>query len=676
MAGEEVTDPELLRRLNSSTRGVEVTDPELLSRLNSSKKENKAPKRLSFLETVERAMGIESQKTPMDFARNLLYGALKSGLQGAEAISQAGANKEQGSLFNKTIGRPGKGFKYEDVSQYIEPIKSPKPNDWQQNLAQGLGSYLPYGLLGGSTLPGQIAAGAAHGYATSEPNQENLIFPQGKTGSALESGLLNTVIGGAGKAANALRPSVMFRGNLSPEELTRNLAITRGTETGLGDVIGSPFLKKKLENTLTAFPFSGANESLQKTGKDVVNRGENILQNLLGKNDPNKVPEIIYNDLNKQFKLHQQNKNKLYDTVDKLADESNLKLDLPNFSKNAQQYSDAIESTNVLKHEPDSAFIFNRLKNYKNPVVETKNIGSIVDQQGNPIINESIQTYPTLKEANLLKGKLNEYARTFKQSPDPAQRSMARIFGDLASSLKNDIKNTISESGNKALKKAYESAEKNYAQNFSPFLDKEIYKYIGGNANPEDMINTFVKTKPTADIAKPITQVAKSISPESRTLLSYSYLSRALDNEGNLNPAKLSTAIEKLKPNQFKALFPDQNLRKQLKDYTKFEHMNKEAQYLMFNPKTGQRNADILATGLLTALGGIAKGDLIGAIGVPTGAILGGKAATKALTSEKFRESLVNEMLKNRTKYTKITRAAQAGAQGAKKELLKEYHNG
>src|SRR5690606_1707704 len=136
------------------------------------------------------------------------------------------------------------------------------------------------------------------------------------------------------------------------------------------------------------------------------------------------------------------------------------------------------------------------------------------------------------------------------------------------------------------------------------------------------------------------------IPAQQRDLLAYSYLSRALDNEGNLNPTKLSTAIKKLGANQFKKLVPDPVMRKELLDYSKLSRMNQEAQNLMFNPNTGQRNRDAIITAILSILGHGMSGN-IGTLAAPLAAILTGKMATKALTSEGLRESLVKEMIKN-----------------------------
>jgi NH3-dependent NAD+ synthetase len=699
MALKLITDENVLRELNGDNKSPArrnlrpITDENVLRELNS-----EPPSKPSFAESIYKAMGIEKQRNPIDFARDLAHGVLEGAGKGAETISQGmGAptnNKTTQAtrlLGNAMTGQPipstVEPFKYSDIEKYVEPIKSQKPENWQSRGVNAIGSYLPFGLAGGASLPGQVAAGAAHGYATTEPGQKNLLsdygMPAGKGGAAIESGVANLLFGGAGKLANQLRPSVMFRGQLPESELARNLAITKGTETGLGDVIGSPFLKKKLENTLTMTPFSGANESLQRTGKEVVNRGENILDEMLrvrnptNKNevlheyDPNQIPQIISKDLNKQFKEHQQKKINFYNHADDLADKQGLKLELPTFSKTAKEYSDAIEATNMLKFDPDTAKIFNKLKNYIKPVKETQVTGLLENEAGHPLLDETIKQHPTLKEANILKGKLNEFANEVSKFRESGMRNMSGIFKRLANSLKNDITSEIEKTGNKELKRSYLQAEKNYEENFSPFLDKEIYRYLGKNANPEEIINSFVKTKPTADLANEITKISRTLSKETKPLLGYSYLSRALDNEGNLNPTKLGTAIEKLKPNQFKALFPDQNLRRELKDYSTLQHMNKEAQNLMFNPKTGQRTTDILMTGLLSALGALGQGHA-GALLAPGAAIVGGRAATKALTSESLRESLIREMLKNRTKYTKRTRAAQAGAQGVKRESQEE----
>ena len=571
-------------------------------------------------------------RTPFDTLRDLVSGAISGLGKGGQTIA--------------SIATGGYAPKV-NFDEMLEGVSSPNKSIGG-NITKGIGEYLPYGIAGGTSTLGLLGAGAAHGAATAEPEEQNLfgILPKGKLGGAIESALLNMIIPGGLKLAEKLRPSKMFRGNLSPQELQRNIDITKGTETGLGDVIESPFLKKRLENTLTSVPFSGANESLQRTGELVKQKGENILNKMLGNNSPENVPAQLTDELINQFKSHQANKNALYKNANELATTENLKLELPNFAKKANEVSDAIEATNILKYEPDISKIFNKLKNYKNPIKEEA--GAIVDVNGNPL-SKTITT-PTLEEANILKGKLNEYSKTMGKSSNASERNLSRVFGQLGKSLKNDINETIDKSGSNELKKAYQSAEKNYAENFSPFLDKEIYKYISGSADPETIVQKFLKTSPNVDLAGQLAKLSKKMPIPKRQLLMYSYLSRALDNEGNLNPSKLGTAIQKLGPNQLKELVPDPSLRKELLDYNKLQKMNKEAQYLMFNPKTGQRNSDTLMTGLLALLGNIGAGKL-GATLATSLPIAGGHIMTKALTSSSLRESLVKEMMRSRTRF-------------------------
>jgi len=594
------------------------------------KKDNMSTQRLKYITGIDR--------TPLDSIRDLTEGVLSGLGKGGQFVAST-----------LTGGRAPKI----DFNEVLSNIGS-KNKSILGEMIKGAGEYLPYAALGGASFPGQVIAGATSGAALSNPKDKNLfgILPSGSKGAAIEGALINALTHGTFKGLEQLRPSKMFRGNLSPEELQRNLEITQGTETGLGDVIESPFLKKRLENTLTNVPFSGANESLQRTGKQVLSRGENILSDMLGDNDPHSVPQKLTEKLIEEFKKHETNKNILYTDANKISNDIGLKLELPSFSKKATEFSNAIDQMNLLKSDPDISKIYKKLQNYKNPIKNEVITGAILDVNGKPILKKTSTNFPSLEEANILKGKLNNYAEMAAQSPTPADRNTANVYRKLADSLKKDINQSIKKSGNLDLKKAYEIAEENYAKNFSPFLDKNIYKFISGNADPETIVQKFIKTSPTADLAATLEKLSSKVPESEKSLLAYSYFSRALDNEGNLTPSKLGTSIEKLGHNQFKTLVPDPAMRKKLKDYSKLQHMNKEAQYLMYNPKTGQRNTDTLVTALLAMLGKTASGDA-SAIALPISAIGSGRYLTKKLTSENFRDSLIKEMIKNKTRFYK-----------------------
>lgn len=639
----EVTDPDLLRRLesgegkvaSSNRRGQEVTDPALLSQLNKPQVEepgifDKVP--LSFSDRI---------KKPND--ESLI----------SNFMTPAGALQMQGGKIGENpIGRAtleavgsipfGLGGGIEAIGSRLAARNAPK-------LAQGA-----------ADLAGMIGKNAAFGATTSaiNPQQEGSVAER-----ALQGALWGAGLGATGKGVSSLvenlRPSRFLRGKLSPLELTRNLNVTRGTNTGLGDVLGSPYLKKKLENTLLSTPGSGASDIMQTIGKQVEEKGHNLLTSILGKdNSGENIPKQIYDTLNEAHESHRATKNALYTEANKIADKEKIKLDLGRFSDAANKYSSALEDTNILKYEPDAKYLFTKLVNYKNPIEESKNIGSIVDKSGKPLINESTSKYPTLEEANLLKGKLNQYAKSLGASPDADKRSLSKVFGNLASNLRKDIQDSVG-TGSDNLKQAYKKAEENYAKNYSSFLDKDIYKFIGGNADPETIVDKFITTSNTKDLAGKLSKLTKTLPDNDKKLLSYGYFaSRALDQNGEINPAKLATAITKLGKNQFKNLVPDDALRQSLKDYSKLAKFNAKAQYLMANPETGQKNLSAItalmhgASGVLGAGIGAKEGGFPGAIAGAAGGyalpMMAGRAATKYLTSPEIRENLVRKMIENK----------------------------
>ncbi len=573
---------------------------------------------------------VGANRTPVDTIRDLVGGALTGAAQGGQAVSQL------------LPGAPNM-----NMEDYLSGISSPNKS-MGGDLAKSIGSYLPYGMTGGARFVSQIAPAIAHGFMTTQPGEENSLLgislPSGRIGGALKDSLMNTLTLGAGKALNALRPSNLFRGNLSPEELERNIRITQGTETGLGDVIGSPYLKRQFENTLPALPLSGAHQAMQRTGNIVQQRGVDLMQEMLGDADPHGVPKAIADELENQYQIRRGEKNALYADFNQKADQSGTNLELPTFAKKANDYSDAIESTNMLKMEPDTQKIFNKLQNYKNPVQETRIQGQLVDEKGNPLIDTTESKYPTFQEANILKGKLNDFAEKAKNSPDPAQRYAEGLFRDLASSIKTDIRSSIKD--NPEISASYEGAEENYKRNFSPFLDRDIYKFVRGKSDPETIVNKFVKTTPNSDLANQLEKLSSKLPEEKKNLLGYAYFSRALDNEGHINPLKMATAVRKLGHNQFESLVPNADLRQRLMDYGRLAHMNTESQNLMFNPKTGARGTDALVAGLTGALAHGIKGNasfpakVIGALGTAN-------IARRALTNQSLREGLVRKMLEN-----------------------------
>jgi len=485
-------------------------------------------------------------------------------------------------------------------------------------------------ILSKSPTLSRVAGNAILGGAYSPDNQ---LLGMGLGGAS-------PLIGkGIERAYNALRPSKMLRGNLSPEELLDNLRITQGTETGLGDVIGNPMLKRLNENVLSKIPFSGVNESMQKNAGEIINRGHSLIDQLAGKSDIENLDKYLNDALKSSYKSHQGEKNAHYANVNKLAEETGLHLDLPKFAEKVGKHKNAIEDTNILKYEPEMQALLRKLGRYESPVKSETTVGKIVNERGEPLLKETKFTNPTLEEANLLKGKLNQLANKHGASISPSDRHLSGVFGDLARTLKGDIEGAIENSGNKELKDAYKAAEENYAKKFSPFLDKKIYKFINGNADPETLIQSFVKTGKSSDRANLTKKVTEKLPLEDRNLLGYGYLQRAMDENNVLNPLKLKTLLSKnsLGNKQFEALFPNPVLRNELRDYISLIDKNTKGLKLMQNPETGQMNMDILP--------------LISKSPMSLGAkMLGAPLLAKALRSEKTKENIINKMVNERNR--------------------------
>ncbi len=349
---------------------------------------------------------------PMDSRRKQLEYALGSNRSPVDTIRDVGQGVLTGlGKGGQYIARKVTGGRAPEVDfdQLFSSVGSPNKSIGGE-IAKGVGSYLPYAAVGGAGLGGQMLAGAAHGAATTGEDESNLMgfLPQGSTGGAIEGALVNALTHGAFKGLEKLRPSKIFKSNLSKKELQGNLEAARGTEeqvaqkynelesemkqnnlsytpeelleearkqagtaTGIGDVIGSPFLKKRYENEMAAIPFSGVEGKMSEAATEVKNRGDKFLGQLLWNNNPETVTDDITNALKKQSEIHEKTKSDLYTKSNKTADEIKLNLELPNFAKSAKAYSDAIKDTTLLKHDPKVKSLFNRLKVYEKPV-ETK----------------------------------------------------------------------------------------------------------------------------------------------------------------------------------------------------------------------------------------------------------------------------------------------------------------
>lgn len=575
--------------------------------------EKKKGQDTSNLERLKSAedMGFNGRQL-FDLPQNLLSGLIKGGQKLSSTLTSPFGLQQPELNADKLTGAEGKQG---------------------MGLQQGLGEFLPYAIAGGPKIAGQAAAGAAQGFTNVDPGilahlaqmfGMNFGMTPGigsKAVNALEGALPAPIVGGIAKGVNALRPSNLFRGNLSPQELSANLEAAGDTATGLGDVIGSPMLKRGYENILADIPFSGASQRLQQAGQEVSQKGNDILNSLLKGEAPENITDRLQSALIGASKKHQVEKNALYETADELANQYGVKIKAPEFSSKYRDYSEAIADSKALTMDP-------QLRKY--------------------IKKATDGDFLTLKEANLLKSKLGRLGNEAAKSPDPDKRHMAKIYNELSKAQKTDISNGLETEGLEEVKNAYQEAEKNYAKNFSSFLDKDIYKFTHGKADPDTLVQAFLKSgrSKAADRSGLLKKLSDKLPPEEKDLLAGAYFARALDKDGKLNTSKLSTLVKDLGPKQFKALVPDASARNEIKNYTKLHKMNERGVNIMENPATGHRNMSML--GLLPAIMGQGIGGVPGAV---AGLMLPGLAArpiVNTLTSPSVRRNLVETMIANK----------------------------
>jgi hypothetical protein len=510
-----------------------------------------------------------------------------------------------------------------DIDKLANAV-GPQDDSLVGNVAKGFGQYAPYAAIGGATLPGQLAAGSLSGAATTGSDESNLfgLLPSGKTGGAIESAVLNALTHGGAKALESLRPSKVLRGTQTPEQLQQSLDVTQGTQTPLGDVIGSPGLKRFYENILTHIPFSGASQTSQDVAQGIKAQGNNIFSQIgvdqLGPNSGAQLQDAL-----KQAAADARaEKNKSFEAVNKLADDANLTIGRENFSNKAKETLDDIDQSPELKRTFPKDLLGD-IQVYAD------------NKQGN-----------TLKLTNIFKGKLGDQASEFYTD---GKRYEYGIVKGLQDALGKDIDSSINKLGTPELKDKYAQAQKDYQEKFAPFEDPDVVKFTRLGGDSDLMLSHFLRPGQN-DRANLLTKLMQKVSPESKDLPLQMYLSRSVEN-GEVNPLTFRSLYDKLGENQKNVLIKDDNTRNMLENYADLVRRNTTPLTIMANPKTGQQNLDALTAGVIGLLGHGVAGNT-GAIAGAGGAIVGGKLANKALTSEAVRNALVKNMISGKPRFT------------------------
>ena len=512
-----------------------------------------------------------------------------------------------------------------------------KAYPWLGKFGAGLGAAaVEGGLFGGSQWvnPGETRLdNAIHG---AEAGVAGSAFLQGlgKVGNAVASKVFP-----ASKVAEHVSP------NLSAADLAKSLRAAEGTSTPIGDILQSPYLKKTFENKIIPGVGSGGQEILGKIEGQIANKTENVLDKLGNQYQGQDLNNVVKEMMDSAFTRQQKIKNGLYDSVSEIAKHEKFAPDLPEFTNLAKETISTIENSPLLSTDPKTRQLFNKVAGFQNP---TKDVMSpIVDQYGKPLVSKTLK--PSIKEVNILANKLWDEGSKLSYSPVAQDRHMAGLFKDLATKARHDIRDEITSKGSKELQSAYGVATENYKKNFSGFLDKDIYKFLGDKKDGESIVREIIRPSKAHDKANRIKKVQDILPNDEKNLLGYSFLQSARNKEGDLTAQSVNKQLNSLGNRQFNALFPDKTLQREIKDLQRLYKLNPEALQRMHNPKTGARlseNVDAISTLGQAALGGSLGGWGGAAVTLGIKPLLNNHLAKK-FTSEDFRGKVINEIVKN-----------------------------
>lgn len=508
-------------------------------------------------------------------------------------------------------------------------------------LAQGLG-MAPH-LIGGEL--GQLGTLARMGARSGALGQQAIGQNENPITAALMVPGIELPIRGAGALAKAsLTPSGYVAKNyaspLGARELLENVRAAEHTNTPLGDIVSSPRLKQRFENEISPVIGSKADELYGQIENQVRGKGEKILKNLEPNNAIKKDVNFLTESLLKAEKEKSKGiKNKMYKKLSDVAEKEGYQAKTPSFSALAKKNMDIIENSELLKHNDQFKAAYRKM----NPLKKTFSSKSspILNKQGQPAAQH--HKYPTISEIKIVANQLSKEGEKMLKSNDPTKEHLGRKYQELAKAARNDVAKGIEKNGSKELKESLKEADAFYRENFARFRDEDIHKLIGKGKSGQKIIKDIIQPGKISDAFETIKKVKDILPKSEQDLLGFGHLKGALNKKGELRPQELNKKIENLGNRQFNELYDRDMTKQELTDFQKLVRMNSEALNRMHNPKTGAR--DKSKRGLFPKY--------------VTAATLGSSKLLEPvvanvlvdlMTSEKFRNKVVEKMIENQQK--------------------------
>lgn len=458
--------------------------------------------------------------------------------------------------------------------------------------------------------------GALSGYAAS----------QGQ--NPLEAALMGGLFEGAGQAATKipeLAPSRALAPEIPMERLQQNWEAAKGTETNLGRVLENPSLARTYENQLFNQKFSGVPTQLQRVGQQVQTKAQNLMDKIRGDVEFQNAGDYLLQGIKSAEKDVQSQKDALFKKYNDLVEKEGVTTNRQNLRDRAQSILDRIEQ------DPDLAA-------FRDP-------GDLKLLQR--ITKPGEKNEFSIKETDYLLSELGKLSSDAFKKGDSVK---AGIYGDLRNALEDDIEQATD---NDSIHNSRTEARDFYRREVVPFMDKDITRFTRGGADPDTLLSFFVRKNQLHERPNLARKLMSKMDEEGQRVVQYTWLSSAFNEDGTINPSKLRNLWTKLGPQQKEVIFPNKAIRDEFNKFSRLVEMNPEAMRVMFNPPTGQKLADLLASlkgsGMAATAGGALFGPPGAALGALTGSLIPGLASrlvAKPLTSEQTRTKLVGKIMK------------------------------
>lgn len=561
--------------------------------------------------------------------------------------------KAAGSSFKLSI--PEDPFNYPKGS-FLENLEKNNPTSTELgNLTADVGSLF---ALNPTTLGEMIGTSAAQNALTNPENPVKALATG--AGSGLFGGLVGKAVGSTGNYLDkALKNPI--------NEAAQRLGVT----IPLGEATQNPLLKDFSQNRLTGIPFSGAAKGYANTGSNITDLLNQHLKTLRGDVAPEDIPTNIRNALIDSHQTAVEQKNDLYSEIDRRATQSGAQPEIAPY-KNALD-SIIKEQSQLLFKNPELAIPSKYIKqlqsfrtalggNFKEPSDIVDYMNALTDEgfeKPKDVIEYLNNNYDTtlkntkdlmsyanqlrprsFKNASLTAGALNKLAYEVSQTDANTASKIYKARDGLLTGMEQGAE----ASSDPGVMDAFNGAQSFYKNQYAPYEDPEIQKYLDKKSDPDLITQSFVKT---GEYARPtlLNRIMSKLNPTEQNQVAYNYLAKKVGSNGSKLESAIS-AYNKLNPQMRSVLFPDEIN----KDLDAISKVHGEIPDLLLNPPTGARLNNLgtlaaIASPATYLLGsghpGLAAASVAGILG-------GGKAANYLLNSPGFRKA-VSSMRGNRT---------------------------